>query len=251
MVEITDIAGSLFTRQYRAVKLADRQEPKNPYASKGSCFDAGIAEKVRPTVRAGVDFVEPASRVTDPIWSKASLSFSVCIKGGGPLEKVKFPVAPPAFRKDVVPDNASAIFCVFLGIGRKYLAAGCGLLVKGGRDARPVLPMLSPPPAGAKARRANPPDTAFRRFYDRGDLPIAVDHRGMKNLIRWKVDVSKLDYHHYLPIFFDGIRETQEPYRFLAVKVGTLAHVAQPLPQPRKYHSTYKGTVQRWAACLH
>lgn len=36
MVEITDIAGSLFTRQYRAVKLADHQEPKNPYASKGS-----------------------------------------------------------------------------------------------------------------------------------------------------------------------------------------------------------------------
>jgi hypothetical protein len=34
-----------------------------------------------------------------------------------------------------------------------------------------------------------------------------------------QVDVSKLDYHHYLPIFFDGIRETQEPYRFLAVKV--------------------------------
>ncbi len=32
------------------------------------------------------------------------------------------------------------------------------------------------------------------------------------------MDVGKLDYHHYLPIFFDGIRETQEPYRFLAVK---------------------------------
>ena len=31
--------------------------------------------------------------------------------------------------------------------------------------------------------------------------------------------MAKLDYHHYLPIFFDGIRETQEPYRFLAVKV--------------------------------
>ncbi len=27
-----------------------------------------------------------------------------------------------------------------------------------------------------------------------------------------------MDYHHYLPIFLDGIRETQEPYRFLAVK---------------------------------
>ena len=33
-----------------------------------------------------------------------------------------------------------------------------------------------------------------------------------------QVDLAKLDYHHYLPMFFDGIRETQEPYRFLAVQ---------------------------------
>lgn len=32
------------------------------------------------------------------------------------------------------------------------------------------------------------------------------------------MSIDKLDYHHYLPIFFDGIRETQEPYRFIAVK---------------------------------
>ena len=32
------------------------------------------------------------------------------------------------------------------------------------------------------------------------------------------MDIDKLDYHHYLPIFFDGIREREEPYRFLAVK---------------------------------
>lgn len=30
--------------------------------------------------------------------------------------------------------------------------------------------------------------------------------------------MEKIDYHHYLPIFFDGIREKEEPYRFLAVK---------------------------------
>jgi hypothetical protein len=33
----------------------------------------------------------------------------------------------------------------------------------------------------------------------------------------WKVGVEHLDYHHYLPIFFDGLREKQDPYRFLAV----------------------------------
>jgi hypothetical protein len=37
--------------------------------------------------------------------------------------------------------------------------------------------------------------------------------------IQWKVDIEKLDYHHYLPIFFDGLREKEEPYRFLAVQV--------------------------------
>lgn len=58
----------------------------------------------------------------------------------------------------------------------------------------------------------------FRRFYERGDLPIAIEHRGVGNRIQWKVDVEKLDYHHYLPIFFDGLREKEEPYRFLAVQ---------------------------------
>ena len=28
----------------------------------------------------------------------------------------------------------------------------------------------------------------------------------------------QLDYHHYLPIFFEGIREKQDPYRFLSVQ---------------------------------
>ena len=32
------------------------------------------------------------------------------------------------------------------------------------------------------------------------------------------MDIEKLDYHHYLPIFFDGLREKEEPYRFLAVQ---------------------------------
>jgi len=30
--------------------------------------------------------------------------------------------------------------------------------------------------------------------------------------------VKQLDYHHYLPIFMEGIREKQDPYRFLAVQ---------------------------------
>ena len=73
-----------------------------------------------------------------------------------------------------------------------------------------------PPAAAAYKKRSNPPNTELRRFYERGDLPISIDHRGVKNKIQWKVEVTKLDYHHYLPIFFDGLRENEEPYRFLA-----------------------------------
>uniref|UniRef100_A0A7S4B761 Uncharacterized protein n=1 Tax=Chrysotila carterae TaxID=13221 RepID=A0A7S4B761_CHRCT len=76
----------------------------------------------------------------------------------------------------------------------------------------------APPICGAYKQRANPPNTEFRRFYERGDLPIQIEHRGVHNRIGWKVDIEKLDYHHYLPIFFDGLREKEEPYRFLSVQ---------------------------------
>jgi len=64
--------------------------------------------------------------------------------------------------------------------------------------------------------RDNPPNTEFRTFYERGDLPIQLDHRGVKNALMWKVDIEQLDYHHYLPIFFSGLREVEEPYTFMA-----------------------------------
>jgi len=75
----------------------------------------------------------------------------------------------------------------------------------------------SPPSAGAFKRRNIEP-TEFRRFYDRADLPIQIQHTGTQNRIAWKVDAEKLDFHHYLPIFFDGIREMEDPYRFFAVQ---------------------------------
>jgi len=74
-----------------------------------------------------------------------------------------------------------------------------------------------PPKAGSTSQR-KVPKTEFRRFYDRGDLPIQIFHGAVGGKIAWKVDVEKLDYHHYLPIFFDGLREKEDPYRFLAVQ---------------------------------
>lgn len=52
------------------------------------------------------------------------------------------------------------------------------------------------------------------QLVDLSERPLLMIRR-----IQWKVDIEKLDYHHYLPIFFDGLREKEEPYRFLAVQV--------------------------------
>jgi len=75
-----------------------------------------------------------------------------------------------------------------------------------------------PPSANCFAVKPNRKKTEFRRFYDRGDLPIQVSFAGAVRKVAWKVDIEKLDYHHYLPIFFDGLRELDEPYQFLALK---------------------------------
>lgn len=85
-----------------------------------------------------------------------------------------------------------------------------------GMTQRPAT-VPSPPRAGATKRRAVV-QSEFRRFYDRGDLPIQIYHGAVGGKIAWKVDVEKLDYHHYLPIFFDGLREKEDPYRFFAVQ---------------------------------
>ncbi len=90
----------------------------------------------------------------------------------------------------------------------------------GGRTVSLLKPKEKPAPQKPKAgafNERNIPASEFRRFYDRGDLPIAIEH-GPQNRIYWKVEIQQLDYHHYLPIFFEGIREKQDPYRFLAVQ---------------------------------
>ncbi|CAD8056914.1 unnamed protein product [Paramecium primaurelia] len=59
--------------------------------------------------------------------------------------------------------------------------------------------------------------TLFKKYYDRGDLPIAVNFSGAVRKIVWKCEPECLDYHLYLPIFFEGLREVEDPYKFLAV----------------------------------
>lgn len=53
-------------------------------------------------------------------------------------------------------------------------------------------------------------------YYDRGDLPIKMEYLIGGDKISWTVDIDKLDYSLYLPLFFDGLSETQHPYKTFA-----------------------------------
>lgn len=57
----------------------------------------------------------------------------------------------------------------------------------------------------------------FRIYYDRGDIPIRVLHSGSLNKIKWNVEPDKVDLKQFLPLFVDGLKEKNDPYRFLAI----------------------------------
>jgi hypothetical protein len=81
-----------------------------------------------------------------------------------------------------------------------------------------IKPTTEKPPKSGAFNPRKIPVSDFRLHYDRGDLPIFVEHdRGTK--IRWKEsNFEKFNFQLYLPIFIDGIREKAEPYRFLAIQ---------------------------------
>lgn len=55
-------------------------------------------------------------------------------------------------------------------------------------------------------------------MYERGDLPCLIDQGGVHNKLAWTVQIEDLEFSHYLPAFFDGLREEENPYRFLAME---------------------------------
>lgn len=65
------------------------------------------------------------------------------------------------------------------------------------------------------------PQTLFRKMYERGDLPIGVKH-GARLGIDWKVPIEALNIKIYFPIFLDGLREKQNPFKFVAEQ-GSMA----------------------------
>jgi len=105
-------------------------------------------------------------------------------------------------------------------VEQKAMAQTKTLIGKGGASSSLASakekPKTKAPVSGALKPRKSTKSTEFRRFYDRGDLPLQVAFDGAQRKVQWKIAFDKLDYHHYLPIFFDGIREQKEPYKFLA-----------------------------------
>lgn len=153
----------------------------------GSCFDT--------TSAGGLVLVRPGGHESLPMKSVEPTAFSI--------SKVASKPDPRNFQ-------------------RKQTGMG-GTLVKHGPKAAPLDFGGGPVGGGSAAkskeafvRRPNPPNTEFRRFYERGDLPIQIEHGGTANKIAWKVEIGKLDFHHYLPVFFDGLRELESPYAFLS-----------------------------------
>lgn len=56
----------------------------------------------------------------------------------------------------------------------------------------------------------------LRNLYDQGDLPVKIENRGIGRKLTWNVDIENINFQQYLPIFFSGLVEKQDPYRFVA-----------------------------------
>lgn len=59
--------------------------------------------------------------------------------------------------------------------------------------------------------------TEFRKYYERGDIPVKIIHCGSLNKIDWMDKPDEIDLKKYLPWFVEGLREKLEPFRFLAI----------------------------------
>lgn len=76
------------------------------------------------------------------------------------------------------------------------------------------------------------PASMFPVRYSRGELPCVIEHRnGPKNGLTWVCPLLQLDYDYYLPIFFDGLRCTEDPAKFVARQgIDDLLHEANGHP---------------------
>ncbi|CAG9763071.1 unnamed protein product [Ceutorhynchus assimilis] len=74
--------------------------------------------------------------------------------------------------------------------------------------------VIPPPKCNAYKEVAPKGAHKFRMNYKRGNLPIALEAKGAR--VSWKADINKLEFHYYLPMFFEGLCETENPYKLFA-----------------------------------
>mmetsp|Transcript_23745 Transcript_23745/g.59909 ORF Transcript_23745/g.59909 Transcript_23745/m.59909 type:complete len:358 (-) Transcript_23745:1767-2840(-) len=188
-----------------------------------SCFDKTM--QVSSKARAGG---HESEKVELPEYHASDATFYYKTSSQNPKGKVLRTVKGEGEKDDVRKGGRNHVFVADF-VGNSYCLTVCcteftlAHTGSGGATSTSLKGKSSfvkgaPPAAHAFHRRNNPPNTEFRKFYERGDLPISVKHSGVGNRIKWSVDTDKLDYHHYLPIFVSGLREKEEPFRFLAVK---------------------------------
>lgn len=151
------------------------------------CFDITDLSETRPGAHRPLA-VTPQEL---PRWSKASGQFKCAAAGAGAcvrLDPSCCTPCPAARCQPTLPASSSQTpntprYPSPKPAPSSFLRKGEGEAIKAQGPAPPPARSPSPPRAGAKALRDNPPNTSFRRFYERGDLPIAVDHKSFKNAV--------------------------------------------------------------------
>ena len=86
-------------------------------------------------------------------------------------------------------------------------------------NKQPVLPELL-----AKKKVVAASD--FQRFYVRGDFPVSVSFNGANRALKWLMEPTKIDLARYLPLFLNGLVETEEPFAFIGEQASLQAIAA-------------------------
>lgn len=77
--------------------------------------------------------------------------------------------------------------------------------------------VIPPPKCGVFDPQPSKP-SMFRKCYMRGEFPVCIEFTTFGKKLSWKVPIEKLDFHHYLPMFFDGLSEAAYPFNFIVEK---------------------------------
>lgn len=84
------------------------------------------------------------------------------------------------------------------------------------RDTRPKKPAIHTKKADIFSAGSPDDGSEFRKYYCRGDLPLVIDFSGANRSLRLTADSRQLDLKTYLPLFIEGMRDTEDPYNFIA-----------------------------------